>query len=50
VLFKGSQPEQLEQWAKGADHYPVLGKITYRYQPLARNADIEAVSPPFAEP
>jgi hypothetical protein len=50
MLFKGSLPEHHEQWSRGADHYPVLGKVTYRYQPLARNRTIQAVRPPFPEP
>jgi Protein of unknown function (DUF2652) len=48
MLFKGSLPEQPEQWTKGADLYPVLGQIFYRYQPLARNPTIKAVIPPFS--
>jgi hypothetical protein len=50
TLFKGSIPETQEPWTKGADHYPVLGEIPYRYQPLARGRTIKAVVPPFPEP
>jgi Protein of unknown function (DUF2652) len=47
MLFKESRTEKQEQWTRGADLYPVLGEIAYRYRPLSRNPDIQAVSPPF---
>jgi hypothetical protein len=48
ALFKEGRAEQQERWIKGTDHYPVLGEVAYRYRPLSRNPDVQAVvSPPF---
>lgn len=47
LLSELEGPFQQSHWRDGEDHYPVLGRIQYKYHPLARPSEPQMTEPPL---